>query len=162
MMGFLYKITSPSGKSYIGITTGSVERRWQHHQSHTVCAALAAAIAKYGAKNMSVATMAEVEDDMLPELERKAIVAFGTKVPNGYNLTDGGDGTPGRKMSEETKQKLRELALGRKHSAESNFKKGSGWRDKKRPEHAAALTGRTRPDHAQFMRDLWAQRKQAE
>lgn len=111
---------------------------------------------------MKLEVLVYADWDYLVELERKAIQKFNTRAPNGYNLTDGGDGAPGYKHSDEAREAFRQRAIGRKHSAESNFKKGSGWRGKKRPEHAAKLTNRKRPEHAQFMRDLWARRKQKE
>ena len=40
----------------------------------------------------------------------------------GYNLTEGGDGTFGRFLSEETKEKIRQKALGRKASEEAKKK----------------------------------------
>lgn len=40
----------------------------------------------------------------------------------GYNLTKGGDGTFGRMHSEETKEKIRQKALGRKASEETKKK----------------------------------------
>ena len=45
----------------------------------------------------------------LPWIETKL-----TKKPNGYNLTDGGEGTYGYKHTEETKKKMSEASKGRK------------------------------------------------
>jgi group I intron endonuclease len=161
-MGFLYRLTSPSGKQYVGITSGTVKNRWRYHRKDRLVdrtPALSKAIKKYGYSSFLVETLVEADWDSLVEIEKRAIRKFKTKAPAGYNLTDGGEGTPGYKHTESAKKKLRELATGRTYSEETNKKKGSGWRGKKRPEHAKALTGRKRPAHAEFMRELWAQRK---
>ena len=56
----------------------------------------------------------------LKEKEKYYIKFFNSRDRKiGYNLTDGGDGTFGRKHSEETKEKLRQKALGRKASDEA-------------------------------------------
>lgn len=39
----------------------------------------------------------------------------------------------GKHHSEETKERIRQINLDKKYSAETNYKKGSGWRNKKRP-----------------------------
>jgi len=65
--GFLYLVTSPSGKRYVGVTSLPVSRRWNRHLVH--------------------ADMA-----YLYELEPRAIEAYGTRAPRGYNLNAGGEG----------------------------------------------------------------------
>lgn len=93
-MGALYQIEFPNGKSYIGITRLTAERRLavhsyrRNHAAYAICNALK----KYGRENALARTLVIANDwDYLCELERKAIVAYGTKVPNGYNMTDGGE-----------------------------------------------------------------------
>lgn len=58
----------------------------------------------------------------LHKLEELYIEVFNTKAPNGYNLTDGGAGSKGLKMSEEHKEKLRQLHIG-SHPSEETRKK---------------------------------------
>ena len=99
-MGTLYKLTSPSGKSYIGISSKTTEQRWAKHKEHALGkrdnGALYAALRKYGCDNFKVETLVICDKwDYLCDLEVKAIVAYGTKSPNGYNLTDGGEGVQG-------------------------------------------------------------------
>lgn len=116
-MGCLYKLTSPSGKSYIGITTLSVERRWRQHRSNAnkgrgyaaghECQALYNAIRKYGAATFTVEQLDSASEwSDLCEMEREAIREHGTRTPQGYNLTSGGDGTPGVVVSKATREKL--------------------------------------------------------
>jgi hypothetical protein len=93
--GFAYKVSNKvNGKGYIGITTGGVDDRWKQHcksKKHKR-AGLGAAIRKYGANAFAVETIVQAETiGELLELERDLIIIHGTKSPNGYNLTDGGD-----------------------------------------------------------------------
>lgn len=94
-MGCLYRIDFPSGKSYIGITMKTAEHRFAkgHCKKKNGPSALGAAIRKYGAESASVQTLVIADDwKYLCDLEKKAIVAFNTKSPYGYNMTEGGDG----------------------------------------------------------------------
>lgn len=59
--------------------------------------ALQKAIRKYGADAFKVQTLVIADNwEYLCDLERKAIDAFGTRSPGGYNLTVGGEGVLGR------------------------------------------------------------------
>lgn len=73
-------------------------------------------IFKYGRENFDFEILEECEESQLDELEIKYIREYETHVSlgKGYNVDLGGKG-PG-KMSDETKQKLRELNLAEKNS----------------------------------------------
>jgi len=95
-VGCLYVATSPSGKEYVGISRGTAVKRWKTHAYNAAkgsqCA-LHNAIRKYGSAAFSVRTLAVADDwAYLCLLEKSAIAAFATRAPNGYNLTEGGDG----------------------------------------------------------------------
>lgn len=99
-MGCLYKLTSPSGKSYIGITSKRFEARWAKHLEHAAgkrtAGALYAALRKYGPESFThevLTTSASWNE--LCELERATIQRLGTLAPNGYNITTGGEGVLG-------------------------------------------------------------------
>ena len=97
-MGIIYKITSPSGKSYIGKTNGTLKRRLRVHMSSgSKCPAIKAAIEKYGEDAMSIDILAEVPDPLSNEWEMFMIKKHGTYGPGGYNLTPGG-GRPSSKV----------------------------------------------------------------
>jgi group I intron endonuclease len=67
------------------------------------------ALRKYGFATFEWTILAEDDDnEWLCLMEQKWIKLLGTKVPNGYNHTDGGEGTLGIERSEETRQKMRE------------------------------------------------------
>jgi group I intron endonuclease len=117
-MGCLYQLTSPSGKSYLGISSKGVESRWKKHVEHALGkrdnGALYAALRKYGHESFSVKTLAIADDwNYLCELEKKAISAFNTLSPGGYNMTAGGEGAVGRVTTDQARinisnaQKLR-------------------------------------------------------
>ena len=94
-MGYIYKLTSPSGKAYIGQTVLSMEERIKAHlRIGSQCKAVKRAIDKYGAGNMMVEILMEVPNDLLNHYEVKAIDVYGTYGPRGYNMTPGGDTPP--------------------------------------------------------------------
>jgi len=70
------------------------------------------AIKKYGKENFTKETMAWCyTKEHLDFLEKFYIKFFNSKVPNGYNLTDGGKGNSGFSVSEETKKKISERLI---------------------------------------------------
>lgn len=142
-MGTLYRLDFANGKSYIGITTKAPEKRLEGHRRSTKYSDLAVhrAWRKHGEPTMRV--MAIIEDADLAATEIRAIAAYGTLVPNGYNLGPGGDMSPmlnpivAAKVSatnkgmaaafkgphsKEAKAKQRAAKLGRKLTAEHRAK----------------------------------------
>lgn len=108
-MGFLYLIESPTGKRYIGITSQDLKARWRAHRAHAkrcLEGHLQKAIRKYGSSNFTCKPLVRADDyEYLKELEKRAIVSFRTKHPNGYNHTDGGDGVLGVKITKAQREK---------------------------------------------------------
>lgn len=117
----LYRLTSPSGKVYIGIAK-NVHKRWQEHalDAHrgSKCT-LHKAIRKYGFDNFKKEILVTSTLSYVKEMEVKAIAAYSTMVPAGYNMTAGGDGTAGYIFTDEDKMKIGLVQKGRKHSEES-------------------------------------------
>lgn len=67
------------------------------------------ALRKYKPENFIVKTLVIANKwDYLCDLEKKAIIAFGTKYPHGYNMTDGGEGIIGRQITDETRARMSE------------------------------------------------------
>ncbi len=150
----IYKIESPSGRIYIGQSV-DIERRWNYHMEmrdaykHTI---LYRSLAKYGADKHSFKILEECPKEKLNERERYYIEKYDTfETKHGLNLTKGGDSQVvlskrtrdkisrakkgktiphliGFKHSQETKDKLAELAkgntnwLGKNHSEETKEK----------------------------------------
>ena len=112
-MGFIYMLTFPSEKSYIGQTIQTIEKRFQAHQyASSNCVAVYNAIEKYGWENVKK-DWYEVPDEELNNHEELMIEVLGTLVPSGYNLREGGGSTG--KLSEETKKKISDALSGEKN-----------------------------------------------
>jgi group I intron endonuclease len=97
----VYLVTNKvNGKKYVGQTVQTLKKRWSSHGSDMKRRrgphALVHALLKYGKENFSIRTLKICRTrEELNTLEKHLIVKFKTKAPNGYNITDGGDGTPG-------------------------------------------------------------------
>ena len=151
MMTKLYMLTAPSGKRYIGVTKKPLSYRISDHIY--VGSVIGKALLKYGRKAFKTEILVIGEEEYIYELEKRAIKSFGTMVPNGYNIHEGGQG--GR-LTESTKQKIGAATrlryaegrahppgmLGKKHSVEtkrkmSELKQGfrnPNWGQKATPE----------------------------
>jgi len=113
-----YLITNTeNGKKYIGITKGTLKRRYKTHLNLAKKAkdniALYHAIRKYGSNAFTIEQIASsFSRKDLCALEIMLIAQHQTKAPNGYNMTDGGDGlkgyvqTPEQRAAHSAKMKL--------------------------------------------------------
>jgi len=102
-MGFIYMLTSPSGKSYIGQTRNTVEERFRKHRTcNSSCTALVNAVKKYSWEKFQIDSY-ECPDDELDKHEEMLIETLGTLSPGGYNLKEGG---ANNSPSEETRSKI--------------------------------------------------------
>lgn len=94
-MGCVYKLTSPSGKSYIGLTLSSLGQRIKRHVYQTNNGrrnAINLAFLKYGVENFTKEILFESDDPLeLRKIEEKYVRELNTHYPNGYNLTYGGE-----------------------------------------------------------------------
>lgn len=93
--GFIYKYVSPSNKNYIGQTINSLKDRAKDIISgsgYKKCSAFWKAIKKYGWQHFQVEILEEVPINLLNDKEIEYIKKYNSLVPNGYNLTYGGEG----------------------------------------------------------------------
>lgn len=144
----VYKITNKvTNKVYIGITNQGSGARYRHHWYESRIgepSPIHRSMAKYGEENftLEIIDFADTYDE-LKEKEKYWIKQYNSIDRTiGYNLTEGGDGTFGRKHSEETKEKIRQKALGRKLSDETKKKMSDIRRGKcsdKQKEHLSKL-----------------------
>lgn len=115
-MGYIYKITNDiNEKIYIGQTTKErpTDRFSQHRylanhpEQETSISYLHRAMTKEGIEHFFFEIIEEIPNEKLNERERFWIKELNTLTPNGYNMTEGGEGTSGysRPQSEEEKQK---------------------------------------------------------
>ena len=125
----IYKITNKlNGKVYIGQSI-DIDTRWRQHINAKDNVAIHNAIKKYGKENFKFEVLLECPADMLNVWERDMIALYDCISPNGYNLTEGGEGY---QCSEETRRKMSEVNKG-KHLSEETKKKMSESRKGKAP-----------------------------
>jgi len=127
-MGCIYRILNKvNGKSYIGQTVYDCpKRRWNVHKNNCKNEKyqqyIYRAIRKDGLENFEFTVIYKCETNLLSELESKYISEFNTFGEGGYNMTSGGEGRRGYKLSEETKQKI-SLAGKKRVTSEETRKK---------------------------------------
>ena len=89
--GIIYKISSPSGKVYVGQTVHSFEDRLKgHKKKSTNCTLLKRAIDKYG-EQMSYEIIEQVPQSQLDDREIFWIKELNSLAPSGYNCSTGGN-----------------------------------------------------------------------
>lgn len=120
----VYKIENTvNGKCYIGITSRTVEVRWNEHLSRinsTRNSRLYNAIRKYGKDNFTVTSIDSADTEaQLRELESKYIKQYDTFL-EGYNCNDGGCGN--LIVPYEVRLKISKALKGLKHTDETKVK----------------------------------------
>ena len=122
----IYKITSPSGRVYIGKTCNYKQRIWQYKHSAKGQKLLKNSFQKYGfdahlfeiveAFNRELSYVNEREIFWIKEFKSNSV-----KYPEmrGMNLTDGGEGTMGHKFTPEQLKRLSDSHIG-----QLNWRKG--------------------------------------
>lgn len=126
----IYKITSPTGRLYIGVTSNYKNRIRTYHggwkQSQPL---IMRSLSKYGATNHSFEIVDTFMSDLAYALGKemffiRSYMSNRHKWPeqNGMNLTDGGQGTLGWKMSEKQKKQNSDRVKGFKHTEEAKKK----------------------------------------
>ena len=113
-----------NGKRYVGITKNTVEERFASHlycSQHGIERLLYDAMRKYGEHNFTVSEVCVAlswENACL--IEKALIKEFNCKVPTGYNMTDGGEGTVGWSAPQEVRDVWSEQRKGRTWTQEQN------------------------------------------
>ena len=123
-MGVIYVARCKvNDKPYVGQTRGVMKSRRRAHEREAAKGsrfAFHCALCKYGFNNFEWKVVAREDDlDELNDAEQVYIKLLKAKVPNGYNLTDGGNNY---ERSEEHKRKVSVLLTGRKLSDETRQK----------------------------------------
>ena len=108
----VYKHTTPSGKTYIGITSKKPEERWLNGRGYKRNNHFWHAIKKYGWDNIQHEILATgLTREEAGNAEKLYIAICESNNPEkGYNLTDGGE--KGAHHTEESRRKLSEAAKG--------------------------------------------------
>lgn len=138
--GRIYKLTNKlNNKSYIGLTTKSIEERFQAHldKANKEKSAVQKAMIKYGKENFEIVEIDIASSkDELYEKERYWICHYDTFNGYGYNLTNGGGGITD--MSQEIRDKISKSKKG-----VHNFKlKGRTITRKQRLQNSRTLGGK--------------------
>ncbi len=120
-MGCVYQAKNKmNGKRYIGKTTGDMNTRRVDHEKDAMRGVelyFHRALRKYGFDCFEWSVLEnDNEVDRLNFIERKWIKKLNTKVPNGYNLTDGGDGD-NTGITQEGRRRISEVNRGPKSVA---------------------------------------------
>jgi len=140
----IYLITNlENKKQYVGITKFSITERFYQHTKRGFI--LTEAIKKYGENMFSIELIEEVDTaGRAYELEQYYIEEYNSKVPYGYNITDGGDGIFGWEATEEYRQECSERVkqlhkekkvgmYGKRHSDETKKKMSEASKGKSKP-----------------------------
>lgn len=136
-MGVIYvRPNLINGKKYVGQATNLKTRqnKWKSTSGHYAGKAIDAARKKYGIDNFGFEILKECDDKELDFWEKYYIKELNTKVPYGYNMTDGGEGMNGCPVSQETRKKLSECHKGKHRSEETKRKISEGHKGKKLSE----------------------------
>jgi group I intron endonuclease len=116
-----------NGKVYIGKTILPLERRILYHE-RAKTGLFPRALRKYGRAGFSFSILDTAESDAeLLKKEIQWIAFFNSKVPNGYNLTDGGEGMAGYRATEETRSKMRLSAKGKNSGPKNGMYGKTTW-----------------------------------
>lgn len=117
----VYCITNKiNGKKYVGQTSQSLNKRWKRHQypfPHRRSSYLYNAIQKYGVENFEIKSLVIVKTKTdMDYYECELIRIWDLRNPEkGYNLTDGGGGMLGFRLSKETKRRMSEHIKSEEH-----------------------------------------------
>lgn len=123
-----------NGKRYVGITSKpKPEIRWNSGRGYSENTHFAAAIQKYGWDAFEHTILMDGVDEECAKQAEKDLIALWKTQDNryGYNMTSGGDGTPGYIPSAETRAKLSEARKRENLSAETLRRRSEGLRGRK-------------------------------
>lgn len=131
----VYMHTCPNGKKYIGITSKSVEQRWRNGGGYRYHKYFYRAIKKYRWENIKheILFCNMTEEDA--KKKEKALIRQlqSNKAEHGYNQSAGGEGKAGWVTPQETKEKLRQIHLGKIVSQSTKEKLSISHKGKKLP-----------------------------
>ena len=174
----VYKHTAPNGKAYIGLTGRNPARRWGGGCNYYKQKHFGNAIKKYGWNNFKHEIIRNnLTKEEACQLEKELIAKYKTNDPkHGYNLSTGGESgaagvviteatrqklrethkgiNKGRHLSDETKEKLRKINLGRCAGEKHPFY-GKHWTIEQRKmlseAHKGKQTGKNNPKARQVI-----------
>lgn len=140
----IYLITNlDNNKKYVGLTKFSITERFYQHVKRGFL--LTEAIKKYGEDKFFIELIEEVDSaGRAYELEQYYIKEYNTKIPYGYNLTDGGDGIFGWEVTEEYRQECSERVK-QLHKEKKVGMYGKNHSDETKRKMSVASKGKSKP-----------------
>lgn len=140
-MGSIYRERNEINlKCYIGKSHNDAVGRSKAHRNGRGNRLLKQAIAKYGIENFTFEILHDgVFDELLNDFEIAEIAKHDSVAPNGYNLTEGGDGVCGHRHSAETKEKMARAKLGKKASDETKRKMSKARKGENSPNYGKPM-----------------------
>lgn len=144
-MGVIYvRPNLINGKKYVGQATDLKVREyhWRCLSQPYAGVLINRAREKYGIEAFGFEILKECNDDELDYWEKYYIKELNTKVPYGYNLTDGGEGRCGYSFphTAETKIKISKGNKGKKRSEEARKNISEGKKGEKNPNYGKHLS----------------------
>ena len=130
----VYRHVFPNGKSYIGITSQTLTRRFNNGSGYKKCPKVYAAILKYGWNNVEHEMLFDGLTKQEAEAKEVELIAYYNSIENGYNIDHGGN-VPGT-HSVETRAKI---------SAGNIGKRRPRWTEERRKAASAAVSGESNP-----------------
>ena len=131
----VYRLTNPKGKSYIGLTCNIKKRKSEYEREAVKTQPMVYnSLRKYGFKNHRFDIIDEFDSDAAYAQSReifwiRTCMTHAKKWQEyglgGLNLTDGGDGALGTKMSDANREMHRNRRIGKKLSEETKRKIGA-------------------------------------
>lgn len=109
----VYRHISPSKKVYIGITCKKPENRWNYGKGYKTSTKFYNAIQKYGWDNIKHEILFTELNEISAKLIEEDLIFYYKQQNISYNITNGGEGSKGRIVSFETKQKMSEAKKGK-------------------------------------------------
>ena len=134
----IYKIENPNGRVYVGVTSNFKNRMRNYRVGKQSQPLISRSISKYGLESHSITVLEEFQSDTVIALSKemfwvRSYMSNRCKWPeiNGMNLTDGGDGTIGFKLTDEKRKAMSQAFKGFKHTEETKKKIGAASRGNK-------------------------------
>lgn len=133
-----------NGKKYVG-QSKNIEKRWKTHRAALRRGThdnthLQAAWNKYGESSFLFYVLELCDEKSLSERETFYINLL-SAFENGYNMTQGGEGTRGHHHTEEHKNKMRELFKGRVFSDETLRRMSEAGKNREQKQTEARIVG---------------------
>lgn len=122
----IYQITNnKNNKVYIGQTSQTLKKRFQHHKTpSSECLKLKAAFNKYGRDNFKIELLTVAHTQEIADYWEQFFIEKYNSITNGYNIRLGGNASPmkGRTHTDETKKKISKASSQYRHSDETKKK----------------------------------------